>query len=462
MDLACLVLGGVVGVAVRLTPEEVPDYVFGHLDGWLVFFGSVLLANYLAGSYRIQYTFSRFNLVVTWLFSLIFALFILSLTTYAWIRIVLGRGVLVLSIAVYSVAALTVKLLIYRRLFRSDRLLCRVLVLGSGTWAERVTTILENELVLPAHRVAAWVRLPGEPHGAATGGTARRPPVMDPRGQDLLQVIRDREIGLVVLAPDDDRQGDIFYPLLRRIRYEGVEVMRPLHVCEVYSGNVPVDFVNEETLMNVSFSTGFPIVSQAKRAMDIVIALVALLLFSPIVVVVSFLVKLSHPSASVFYRQTRVGQFGRPFTIFKFRTMAPDAESRTGPVWSAKGDARVTRLGSVLRTFRVDEIPQFVNVLRGEMSMVGPRPERPELIGELEKRIPYFSERLNVLPGLTGWAQVRYPYGSTIEDARRKLEYDLYYIKHLSLRLDLQIILSTLRVVVFGKVFPPAPGRLPP
>ena len=174
MDLACLVLGGVVGVAVRLTHEEVHDYVFGHLDGWLVFFGSVLLANYLAGSYRIQYTFSRFNLVVTWLFSLIFALFILSLTTYAWIRIVLGRGVLVLSIAVYSVAALTVKLLIYRRLFRSDRLLCRVLVLGSGTWAERVTTILENELVLPAHRVAAWVRLPGEPHGAATGGTARR------------------------------------------------------------------------------------------------------------------------------------------------------------------------------------------------------------------------------------------------------------------------------------------------
>jgi lipopolysaccharide/colanic/teichoic acid biosynthesis glycosyltransferase len=164
----------------------------------------------------------------------------------------------------------------------------------------------------------------------------------------------------------------------------------------------------------------------------------------------------------VFYRQTRVGQFGRPFTIVKFRTMAPDAEARTGPVWSAKGDARVTRLGSVLRTFRVDEIPQFVNVLRGEMSMVGPRPERPELIGELEKRIPYFSERLNVLPGLTGWAQVRYPYGSTIEDARRKLEYDLYYIKHLSLRLDLQIILSTLRVVVFGKVFPPAPGRLPP
>jgi len=462
MDLVCLVLGGVVAVAVRLTPDEVPEYVFRHLEGWMIFFGSVLLANYLAGSYRIQYTFSRFNLVVTWGFSLIFAFLILSLTTYAWIRIILGRGVLLLSVAVYSVAALTLKLLIYRRLFRSDRLLSRVLVLGSGKWARRVTTILESEFVLPAHRVVAWVRLSGEPVESDDAG-GRRPPVLEVRGQEFSQVLRDRQVGLVVLAPDNTRQGDVFYPLLRRLRYEGVEIMRPLHVCEVYDGRVPADLIDEEALMNVSFSTGFPIVSQAKRVMDIVIGLLAVVLFLPIAGVVALLVKLSHPSAPVFYRQVRVGQFGRPFTILKFRTMAPDAEAGTGPVWSAKDDARVTVLGRFLRQFRLDEIPQFINVLKGEMSIVGPRPERPEIMRELEKQIPYFAERLNVLPGLTGWAQIRYPYGSTVEDAWRKLEYDLYYIKHLSLRLDLQIVLSTLRVVVFGKVFPRTPpARLPP
>jgi len=166
--------------------------------------------------------------------------------------------------------------------------------------------------------------------------------------------------------------------------------------------------------------------------------------------VIALAIKLAEPGAPVLYVQERVGRFGEPFRIRKFRTMRQDAEAGTGPVWAGQDDPRVTPLGRFLRRFRLDEIPQFLNVLVGEMSIVGPRPERPEIARELEKVIPYFRERENVMPGLTGWAQIRHPYGRTAEDAVRKLEYDLYYIKHMSLALDLQIVLSTLRIIFLG------------
>jgi len=171
---------------------------------------------------------------------------------------------------------------------------------------------------------------------------------------------------------------------------------------------------------------------------------------APVAVLIALLMKLAEPQSPVLYSQTRVGRFGSAFRIYKFRTMREGAEDKTGPVWSADEDTRVTRLGRGLRRFRLDEIPQFINILQGDMSLVGPRPERPELAAELEKRIPFYSERENIMPGLTGWAQIRYAYGNTVEDAVSKLEYDLYYMKHLSFALDLQIVLSTLQIVIFG------------
>jgi lipopolysaccharide/colanic/teichoic acid biosynthesis glycosyltransferase len=145
----------------------------------------------------------------------------------------------------------------------------------------------------------------------------------------------------------------------------------------------------------------------------------------------------------------RIGRFGHPFMMLKFRTMVEGAEA-DGPAWSPPDDPRVTRLGRILRKYRLDELPQLVDVLRGDMSLVGPRPERPEMVTELEKKIPFYRERENVLPGITGWAQIQYPYGATAQDAQRKLEYDLYYINNLSFALDLQIILHTFRIVLLG------------
>jgi len=171
----------------------------------------------------------------------------------------------------------------------------------------------------------------------------------------------------------------------------------------------------------------------------------------PLMALIGLLTKLDS-AGPVFFRQERVGENGRIFTLFKFRTMVADAEKDTGPVWAQNADPRVTRLGRVLRRTGMDEIPQLFNVLQGDMSFVGPRPERPHFVAELQEKIPYYSQRLAVKPGITGWAQVRYGYGATIEDAVEKLQYDLYYIKNMSIFLDLLIVLSTIHKVLFARV----------
>lgn len=452
MDLACLVLGAVAGVTLRLGPGETASYVFENLQGWLLLFGGILLANYLAGSYRLQYTFSRFNLVVTWLFSLFFALLILSITSYAWMLVVIGRGVLLLTLLFYSVLSLLLKLLLYRYLFRSNIFLCRTVIIGSGARAADLRRVVEHEYVLPAHKVVANIRIsdlePGPPPAdAVVDGVA----VLTCPVANLDGLIRSLGASLILVGLDNPSQGALLYPKLKRLRFEGVEVLSPLSVYEIYRGLTPLELVNEEILMQANLESRMPLVRRVKRLTDLCASLLAVILLMPVFVLIALLIKLSAPLHPVFYTQQRVGQFGRRFRIFKFRTMRPEAERDTGPVWAAANDARITPLGAFLRHFRLDEMPQFINILRGDMSLVGPRPERPEIIKELEEQVPFFSEREMIPPGLTGWAQIRYPYGSSIDDARRKLEFDLYYMKHLSLSLDLQIVLSTVRIVVLGK-----------
>ena len=184
---------------------------------------------------------------------------------------------------------------------------------------------------------------------------------------------------------------------------------------------------------------------------DILLATVGLCIALPMIALIAVLTKLDS-YGPVFFRQERVGENGRIFTLYKFRTMVEDAEKETGPVWAQETDPRTTRLGKVLRRTGFDEIPQMFNVLKGDMSFVGPRPERPHFVAELQEKIPYYSQRLVVKPGITGWAQVRYGYGATVEDAIEKLQFDLYYIKNMSFFLDMLIILSTSHKVLFAKV----------
>jgi exopolysaccharide biosynthesis polyprenyl glycosylphosphotransferase len=452
LDLACLLTSSLLAVVLRFGPEEMGEYVYGHIDGWVLFFGSIVVANYLAGSYRVQYSLSRFNLMVTWVFSLTFAMFILSVTSYAWFKILLGRGVLVLSVALYSTFSLFLRLVAYRALFSQGFLMERVAIIGRGSLARKLRIYLENPFILPQHRVVAWLALreEGGMH-AKEGGVVDGVPVVESDTEELVEVVSSLDVNMVVLGLEQTRNLAETYPQLRRMRFAGVEVLHPLTVAEIYTGRTPLDLLDEETMMRAGMESSWPIVWRLKRISDIIVATVAGVVCLPLAAIVAAAIKLAAPGSPVLYDQERVGQFGKTFKMHKFRTMREDAEADTGAVWSTEDDPRVTFIGRILRKFRLDEIPQFWNILKGEMSLVGPRPERPEIVADLEEQIPFYDEREYAMPGLTGWAQIQYPYGATVEDSKRKLEYDLFYIKNLSLSLDLQIILRTLRIVVLGK-----------
>jgi len=256
---------------------------------------------------------------------------------------------------------------------------------------------------------------------------------------------------LIIMCSDNVDEVTKCLPVMRRLRFSGIEVMDRLSAIELFSGRVPLDMANDAWMMQATMAPSMASVRRIKRLFDIVITCLTLLVVVPASLIVGLLLKLSAPGSPMFYTQTRVGQFGRLFRMHKFRTMVVDAEKHVGPVWAQRNDPRVTRLGRVLRKFRLDEMPQIWNVLLGEMSLVGPRPERPEIVAELQKQIPNYRERENVPPGVTGWAQVRFPYVDTVEDVARKLEFDFYYIKNMSVRLDFQIILMTIRIVLLGK-----------
>jgi len=424
----------------------------GRIDGWVLFFGSIIIANYLAGSYRVQYTLSRFDLLVTWVFSVTFAMFILSVTSYAsCFRLLIGRGVLFLAVGLYGSLSLLIRLVVCKSLFSSDFLLRRVAIIGSDDLSRDIRNLLENPFVLPHHKIVAWINIVGKRSAERRNTAVDGVPVVETHLDELGDVVQALGVDLLIAPHVTGEKMIRLFSKLRRLRFAGVEILTPRAVMEIYRGKTPTDLIDEESIMQLGMESGWPIVWRTKRIADMSFAFLACLICLPIIGLISLFIKLGSPRSPVFYSQERVGQFGKVFRIHKFRTMKVNAEEETGAVWSATNDPRVTVIGGILRKFRLDEIPQFWNILRGEMSLVGPRPERPELVEKLGKEIPFYQERENTMPGLTGWAQIRYPYGGSVEDAKRKLEYDLFYIKNLSMSLDLQIVLRTLRVVLLGK-----------
>jgi lipopolysaccharide/colanic/teichoic acid biosynthesis glycosyltransferase len=232
---------------------------------------------------------------------------------------------------------------------------------------------------------------------------------------------------------------------------QGITIVPMPILYEQITGRVPIEHVGMAhwavVLPLQGRTLSFNLYLLSKRALDVVLALFGLTVFAVLLIPLAILMQLDS-RGPIFYRQERVGRGGRLFKVIKLRSMIPDAEKHTGPKWATSDDPRVTRMGRIFRKTRLDEVPQLVNVLRGEMSVVGPRPERPVFVDELTQKIPFYRTRLVVTPGLTGWAQVRYHYGSTVEDALIKLQYDLYYIRHRSLMLDVLIMLRTVGQVL--------------
>jgi exopolysaccharide biosynthesis polyprenyl glycosylphosphotransferase len=266
---------------------------------------------------------------------------------------------------------------------------------------------------------------------------------------NLMDIVRRERISRVLCTGKSLRDSSLLKHFCE-LRYSGISVMPLISLCEEVDQYVPLELLTSEWLLNASGEPHLLYIKKVKRLFDIVAALAGIILSAPLLLLGMLAIKITSPGP-IFYRQERSGRFGRKINLMKLRTMVVDAE-RHGAVWSTENDPRVTPVGRFLRKYRIDELPQFFHVLTGDMSFVGPRPERPEMIVNLAASIPYYQERLMVQPGITGWAQVNYPYGSSTEDARRKLEYDLYYMKNMSLFLDLFILLDTVRIVLCGGV----------
>lgn len=456
LDALCLVAGVVAGVAIRLGAGSLQEYCLESLSGWLYLVLAVLASNYVTGTYGLELRVSRFNMLVNWAFSMVIAFLVVSITSYAWLDTLLGRGVLFLSLAFYSALWLSLRLVIYHVFFSQEPLAYRVAILGTGARAHSDLALVQNRNLRPRHKVVAMIQVdspggvPAGRHVPAGRGVDRDALVIHCAPAHVASTVRSLDCNVLLIAVDRDEDLAGVYTQLRRLRFEGVSVLSPLNVAEVYSGKVPLNLVDENWLMNVSQGFITPMTMRFKRIMDIGLVLAVAPLALVLGLAVALAVKVTGWRAPVFYSQERVGRFGRVFRIYKFRTMRPGAEEEQGAVWSPDNDPRITWAGQSLRKYRLDELPQLWNVLKGEMSLVGPRPERPELVAKLEKMIPYYRERENIPPGLTGWAQIRYPYGATMEDSRAKLEFDLFYLQNLSIALDLRILLRTLRIVLFG------------
>ncbi|PYR62596.1 MAG: hypothetical protein DMF91_06115 [Acidobacteria bacterium] len=353
--------------------------------------------------------------------------------------LLIGGGIFITSLCLLLIAVPLWRLA-FDGLTNDARLEEHVLIVGTGPLARTVATqiLAQHDF---AYRIVGFIDdAPGGEHAgdALVLGTAA----------DLPDVIARHHVDRIVVGLAD-RRGKLPLNELLHAKMSGVRIEDAATIYERITGKILTDGLNPSWLI---FSDGFNasrVTRVVKRGVDLLLALVGLVLAAPLMLLTAIAIRLDSPGA-VFYCQDRVGENGRLFTLCKFRSMRADAENGT-PIWAEARDDRVTRVGRLIRLSRIDELPQFWNVLRGDMSFVGPRPERPFFVEQLVVAIPYYNERHAVKPGVTGWAQVKYRYGASIEEAMEKLRYDLYYIKHQSIVFDLTIVIDTVKVILSGK-----------
>ena len=401
--------------------------------------GSLVLTSSIFELYSRHRSLSRTKIITRILFSLGAAFVLLTSIFYIVPEIVLGRGVLFTALAMFGVCQYLWHS--YSSfVFRIPGLNQRCLVIGVGELARDVGVAIEEES--SSYILVGYI----QPQGAESKVDANK--IIGMVESLPESAVRER-VGKIIVALSE-RRGVLPFKELLSCRFAGIEIIDAVTFYEEATGKLKVKDINPDWFI---YSTGFGfgnIIRFCKRSLDILFALLGIVLILPVLPLIALAIKMESPG-DVLFSQVRVGENGRDFKIFKFRSMRHDAEVASGAVWAQKEDPRITRVGNFLRKTRLDEIPQLYNVLVGNMAFVGPRPERPEFVVGLEKEIPYYSKRHVLKPGVTGWAQVRYPYGASVEDSLMKLKYDLYYVKNFSIFLDLKILLETVKVVLFGR-----------
>ncbi len=429
----------VVAVELNTSSHADPGIVFVPA---LMFAGLMILISLGLGLYRQGFFGNAIQFIGSKVFALVLGLPVAYLAFYLVPDSELFQEALLDSFLVAIAGLVLVRGIFLISGFRADLLTHRILIVGNGRDASAVEAAV-NKSKTPGMHVAAFYPLSGSDNTMAASDR------VIPFGTPLAEAARKLRINEIVVAAREQRGGALPLRHLVDCRLEGIRVSCLPSFFERFRGEIPIDSLKAGWLI---YSDGFRQGwgrSFVKRAFDLAVSSLLLVVTAPIMLATAIAI-LVESGGPVIYRQERAGLGGKSFRLLKFRSMTADAESDGVPRWTSAGDARVTTVGRFIRRTRIDELPQIFNVFNGDMSFVGPRPERPYFVAQLTDKIPFYRARLSVKPGITGWAQIRFSYGASVEDSVRKLQYDLYYVKNHTLLLDLMIVLETVRVVLSG------------
>ena len=438
-----LYISVLVATWILLNPES---FTFANLfsrKAFLIAF-VCMICLYFNDVYDLQITDSYFELGIRLFQALGASSIILACVYFLFQEMIIGKGIFFIAIII-SMLLIIIWRFFYKFLLTSGMFDQKIILLGSGGIGEQIV----NEIIKRrdcGYKVSSVIM---ESHDGNLSSYHGIPVIYKKKFEGLCQIAKEMDIKKIVLDLKEKR-GAFPTGELLNCRIDGIDILEGNSFYEMLTGKLIVGRINPAWLI---FSDGFRksfMRRFLKRIIDVILSFSMLLLLLPVFFITAVLIKLDS-KGTVFFSQERVGENGKTYMVHKFRSMAADAEEHSGPVWAQDDDSRITRVGGYIRKLRIDEIPQLWNVLKGEMSFVGPRPEREYFIKKLEAVIPYYSQRFSVKPGITGWAQVRYGYGASVEDAIEKLNYDLFYIKNMSVFMDLIIVLRTVKIVLFGK-----------
>ena len=427
---ACIISGNNIGAVID------NDVLDARLP---VFVINVIFFSFFIEVYGGRKHFDRKSLIIRSIFANIFSFLCLSVIYYFIPIIRIDSRLLGFTLAIFFVFQ-SVWHVLYHLILRNPLFVANVLILGTGPKAISIANHLRN--TNNNFQLKGFIATPFDPMVISPSDVVG----------DIKSVLENsvcKRVHTIVIALTE-RRGNLPTHELLRCKLSGINVVELPCFFELILGKLMVEDIQAGWFLN---SDGFRItmfIRFYKRMSDLFFSFVGLLMSVPLYPVIALLIK-SSSKGSVFYKQIRTGENGKKFSIYKFRTMSQDAEAKSGAVWAGENDPRITRTGRLMRRTRIDELPQLFNVLKGDMSFIGPRPERPELVKQIVEVAKFYEERHFVKPGLTGWAQIKYPYGASFGDSIEKLRYDLYYVKNISFTLDLMILINTIKVIVLGR-----------
>lgn len=421
-------------------------YELNDRNGWLkIALASIvcLVAFYFYDLYDYVVMTNRRELLLRLVQALGIAWALLAILFYFVPQLLIGRGVSVISVPLVLALIVGWRVFIHS-LTGHPEIGEKILVVGTGQTAlDTAEAVWERRDA--GYRIAGFVSENGAKPLQKLGKS-----VILGKANDLESVIRNERIDRVVIAVRERRGAFPTEALLKMSLAGDISIEECTSFFERITGKVHVDMLRPSWLIYAGRRRDSPVKTALREVVHRSLALFGLIISLPVAILAALLIKIES-RGPIFYKQERVGKNGRVFNVIKFRSMRADAEADGKPIWAAPDDERITRVGRILRKLRIDEIPQFWNILKGEMSFVGPRPERPHFVRQLAREVQFYDHRHLVAPGLTGWAQIKYPYGASVDDAIQKLQYDLYYIKNQSLTLDMVIVIETIKTVLFGK-----------